>query len=247
MKHLIVTLLALAMTCISAQAQRTSFYVGATGGVNFSKFKHTVDLAELYSRSSSVTGLNGGFSLGFQINNFTLTSGLQYVQKGGRYETDNFTDADGTGFFAADERLHFLSIPLLVGYRANLGPTFGVSLAMGPSFNMGLSGKVEETTEYFGSEDILTEFYNPEFGNGVNQDYRPMQVGFQLSPGIYFNLNDQSTLTFNVVWDNGLGDSFNPRYKEANSFFDTYKGKQVNRSTMITVGYEYHFPLADKY
>ena len=226
---------------------QSSFFIGANGGTNFSKFKYTEDLAELYSNSTSLVGLNGGMTIGFEIQNFTLSSGLNYIQKGGHYETDNFTDANGVGFLAADERLHYLSIPLTLGYRAHLTPSFGISLAMGPTFNMGLNGKIDESIEYFGSEDIATQQYKVSFGNSVNDDYRSLQMGFQFAPGLFYEINDRSKLTFNVIWDNGVGDSYNERYKQANTFFDDYKGNQFNRSTMLTIGYEYHINFSDKY
>jgi len=228
-------------------AQKNSFFVGATAGTNFSKFKYTVDLAELYSVSKPLAGLNGGFTAGLQLRNFTLSSGLHYLQKGGHYETDNFIDADGTGFFSADERLHFLSIPLLLGYRQPLTSNFGVSLSMGPSFNIGLGGKITESLEYYSREEVSTEHYTVRFGSGVNDDYRKMQLGFQFSPGLYVDLNERSKLTLGLTWDSGMQDSFNPRYKQANAFFDDYKGRQKNRSTIITIGYEFHFSFEDKY
>ncbi len=246
MKHLTGFLLLFGLTFSALHAQN-SFFIGANGGVNFSKFKHTVDLAELYSTSNALTGVNGGFTAGFEIGNFTLTSGLQYIQKGGHYETDNFQDTEGTGFFSADERLHFLTIPVLIGYRKNMDSNFGFSIAMGPSFNIGLGGKIDETTEFFGSDEIKEENFTVAFGNSVNDDYRSTQVGFQITPGIFFDINEKSKLTFNITWDIGLNDVFNPRYKQANTFFDEFDGNQFNRSTILTVGYEYHFSFGDKY
>ena len=120
-------------------------------------------------------------------------------------------------------------------------------IAMGPTFNLGLGGKIDENMEYYGVDEVSTEHYTVKFGKGVNDDYRNMQLGFQLSPGLYVNLNDKSKLTLNVTWEAGLNDAFNPRYKQANSFFDDYKGNQFNQSTVLTIGYEYHFSFADKY
>ena len=229
------------------QAQGNSFYIGANAGTNFSKYKHTVDLAELYSTTGSVNGVNAGFTFGMQLGNFTLNSGFGYIQKGGQFETDNFTDANGTGFYSATEKLNYLHIPLTVGYRLYADPMFGFSFAMGPSFNMGLGGKGDEITEYFGSEDISQEHYTVRFGNGVNDDYRKLQMGFLISPGIFVALNETSVMTLGVTWERGLGDTFNPRYKQANDFFDTYKGNQFFRSTIFTIGYEHHFNFDDKY
>ena len=247
MKKLIIGLFLFAMSIAALQAQRNSFYIGANGGVNLSKFKFTEDLAELYPSSKTLFGLNGGFTVGMEIENFTLSSGIQYVQKGSIYETDNFEDEQGIGFFSANERLHFISIPLLFGYRSYLADGFGFTIAMGPSFNLGLGGRIDEEIEYFGSEKVETENYTVRFGNSVNDDYRKMQMGFQISPGMVFTLNDRSKLTFNATWDVGLADSFNKRYKDANQFFETYKGNQLNRSTMFTIGYEHHFSLGDRY
>lgn len=231
----------------SLSAQQNSFFIGATGGANLSKFKYTNDLAELYPASSGIPGLNAGVSLGFQIQNFTLSSGIQYMQKGSHYETENFQDELGTGFFSAKERLHYISVPVLIGYRQPLGDNFGLMLAMGPSFNMGLGGKIEESMEYYGSEDITKEHYTVKYGTGVNDDYRKVQMGFQFSPGFYVDLNKRSKVTVNLTWDSAVGDSFNPRYKQANTFFDDYRGNQYNKSTILSIGYEYHFNFSDKY
>ena len=40
-------------------AQSNSFFVGANGGANLSKFKYTEDLSELYPTTNSIFGLNG--------------------------------------------------------------------------------------------------------------------------------------------------------------------------------------------
>ena len=234
--------------CVAAiQAQNNSFYIGANGGVNLSKLKYTEDLHELYPTSNPRVGLNGGFDFGFEIANFTLSSGLHYIQKGGEYQTDNYQDNLEVAYLTADEKLHFLSIPITVGYRKYLSDRFAFSLAIGPSINVGLKGKLDETTEYFGTDQVDTENYIVNFGSGVNEDYSKVQMGFQVSPGMVFAINENAKLRFNVTWDSGLKDSFNPRYKDANDFFKTYSGEQRNQSTVFTIGYEYHFSFADRY
>ena len=244
----IITTLALALISLATlNAQHNSFFIGANGGGNFSKFKFTEDLAELYPNSNPVFGLNGGVSLGFEIQNFTISSGIQYIQKGGEYQTDNFDDEIGTGFFTGKEKLHYISVPVLVGYREYLTPRFALSIAIGPSFNFGLSGNLDETTQYFGTDEVEIDNYKIAFGSGLNEDYRSMQLGFQVSPGIVVALNDNSKVTFNVTWDSGVADVFNQRYKDANEFFDINQGSQLNRSTIFSVGYEYHFNFADRY
>lgn len=240
-------ILALLCPFLSITAQESSFYFGANGGFNASKFKFTEDLSELYTTSNPLVGLNGGLDVGFIIQNVSLSTGLHYVQKGSEYQTDNFVDETGTGFYSATERLHFLSVPVLVGYRLYLGDRVGVAVALGPSFNIGLSGKIDDRIEYFGTDDTVEENFQVAFGSGVNEDYKGVDVGFQISPGIFYEVNDKSRLMFRVTWDTSTSDTFNPRYKDANEFFEFNQGNQTNHSTMFTIGYEYHFTFSDKY
>ncbi len=247
MKRISITLAVAMLSILMVQAQSSSIFIGASGGINLSKFEHTQNLQELYSSGNSILGVNAGFEAGIQLQNFVISTGLQYIQKGAEYRTDNFNDGTEVGFFTARERLHYLAVPLLVGYRHEVFDGVALSVDLGPSFNFGLSGKLDETTEYFGSDDVDMDHYRVAFGNNINEDYRPMQVGFQFSPGVVIDLTSRSKLTFNATWDVGTADAFNPRYKNANDFFDEYKGDQFNRSTIFTVGYEHHFALGDKY
>lgn len=245
-KEFVVALLCFFVS-FGATAQQNSVYIGANGGLNGSKLKFTEDLSELYSSTNQRAGLQGGVTAGAEIHNFTISTGLNYVQKGGKYETNNFETNQGTAYFSAREKLHFLSVPILVGYRKYFGEKVAFAFAMGPSINFGLGGKLNETTEYFGSEAVDIQNHKVYFGNDINDDYKGTQIGFQVSPGIVVKVNDKSKINFNVTWDIGTSDSFNPRYKDANDFFDFYKGNQLNRSTMVSIGYEYHFSFGDKY
>lgn len=245
--HIVMAVLCL-FGMISLHAQQSSFYIGTNAGVNMSRFKYTEDLGELYTSSNSMFGVNGGLALGFEINNFTITTGVNYIQKGGEYQTDNFENEFGqVGFFTAEERLHFISVPILVGYRKYLTDNFALAFAIGPSINFGTGGNIDEKIEYFGSEEVDIEKYDVTFGEGVNEDYKSTQTSFQIAPSLVYKMNDKSKLTFGVTWDLGISDMFNERYKQANDFFSVNKGDQLSRSTMFTVGYEYHFSFNDKY
>ncbi len=248
MKSLIAILsLICTFSVLQLNAQTNSFYIGARAGGNTSEFKFTEDLKELYPNSNTVMGLNGGVDMGLKLSNWTLSTGLHYMQKGAEYQTDNFDENGTTAYFTGREKLHFLSIPVLVGYKQNLTENIGWSLAIGPSFNFGVAGKIDETTEYFGSDDVDLQNYKVAFGEGVNDDYKSTQVDFQISPGLFIELNEKSKINFNVTWDLGTSDMFSERYKKANDFFSTNKGTQAHRSTVFSVGYEYHFNFEDKY
>lgn len=242
---------ALALICtfgiVSLNAQQSSFYIGARSGASASQFRFTEDLKELYPTSNKVWGLHGGFDMGLKLDNWTISTGVHYTQKGGEYQTNNFDENGTTGYFTGTEKLHFVSVPVLIGYREKLADKVGWTLAVGPSFNFGLAGNIDETTEYFGSDEVEFQNYKASFGEGVNDDYKSTQVGFQISPGLFVELNEQSKVNFGITWDFGTSDMFGERYKSANEFFDVFKGNQIHRNTMFTVGYEYHFNFEDKY
>lgn len=248
MKSLIaILILVFTFGIINVQAQTSSFYIGARAGGNLSEFKFTEDLKELYPTSNKVMGITGGFDAGLKIGNWTVSTGMHYMQKGAEYQTNNFSENGTTAYFTGREKLHFLTIPVLLGYREKIADNIGWTLSAGPSFNFGLAGKIDETIEYFGSDEVEFQNYKVAFGEGVNDDYKSTQVGFQISPGLFVELNDRSKVMFNVTWDFGTGDMFSKRYKSANEFFDVYKGNQVHRNTMFSIGYEYHFNFEDKY
>lgn len=235
------------LSSVQLNAQTNSFFLGAKAGASSSEYRFTENLKELYPTGNKVWGINGGFDMGIKLSNWTISSGVHYAQRGGEYQTNNFENEGTTAYFTGKEKLHFVSVPVLLGYREKLADNIGWSLSAGPSFNFGLAGNIDETTEYFGSDDIDYSNYKVEFGTGVNDDYKSTQVGFQISPGLFVELNDKSKVHFNVTWDFGTGDMFNERYKAANDFFEFYKGNQIQRSTFFSVGYEYHFNFQDKY
>lgn len=248
MKSLIAILsFVLTFGMIQVNAQTNSFYIGARAGANASQFRFTEDLQELYPTVNKLWGMNGGFDMGLQLDNWTISTGAHYMQKGSEYQTNNFEQNGETAYFTGRERLHFVTIPVLLGYREMLTDNIGWAISAGPSFNFGLGGKIDETTEFFGKEEVDFQNHKVSFGEGVNDDYKSTQVGFQINPSLFIELNEKSKVNFGITWDFGTSDMFSERYKTANEFFDVYKGNQVHRNTVFTVGYEYHFNFEDKY
>ena len=242
-----LVLLATALTTAIALAQ-SGFYLGTHAGVNASKLRLTEDLVELYPNSERIPGLNVGLDAGFQVGHWSFATGLGYLQKGGLYETETFTDEDGRrGYFSARERLHYINVPVTVGYSGRLAHRIGYTVAAGPSFNFGLTGRIDETTEYFEEEFPTVENQKVAFGSGVNDDYRGTQVDFRVQPGVFFDVSRNHRLTLNAVFDYGVKDAFNPRYRQANAFFRDNQGGVTSRMRAVTLGYQYRIPFADRY
>ena len=247
LQRALLVLLATALTTAVALAQ-SGFYLGTHAGVNASKLRFTEDLVELYPTSERIAGANVGLDAGFQVGQWSFATGIGYLQKGGLYETGTFTEDDGrTGYFSARERLHYLNVPVTVGYSGRLANRIGYTVAAGPSFNFGITGRIDETTEYFEEEFPVVQNQKVAFGSGVNDDYRGTQVDFRIQPGVFFDVSRNHRITLNAVFDYGTKDAFNPRYRQANAFFQDNKGTVTNRMRAITLGYQYRIPFADRY
>ena len=245
---LLAALLAGVVLAEASAQYGSAFYLGANAGMNASKFRFTEDLLELYPTSNRLPGVNVGLDAGFQLGVWNFGAGVGYTQKGGKYETGTFEDGEGrTGYFSARERLHYVSVPVQVGYSGLLTDRIGYRLAAGPSFNFGITGRIDETTEYFGEDFPDVQNRKVDFGSGVNDDYRGMQLGFQMQPSLFFDVSRNHRLVLAANFDFDVKDAFNPRYRQANAFFRDYKGDVTNRLAGITLGYQYRLPFADRY
>lgn len=108
-------------------------------------------------------------------------------------------------------RLHYLSIPLHVGYRYNITDQFGAFADFGPYFGLGVGGKWSETdTKYFKKKGTDAKRLDCGLGFRVGTEY-----------------NNHLSLTFGFNW--GLTKHYDyPGNKDPKNFAST-----------ITLGYRF--------
>lgn len=140
-------------------AQDYSF--GFTGGAAFANVRNKVPGHA--DHSDSKVGFTAGVFYEYAYNNhFSFQPALNFVQKGGKGENDNFT---------YDYRFNYLEVPLnFLYYFKSKGPRFFVGL--GPWFAAGISGKAT-TNDGSGatSQDI-------QFGsNDAKDDLKTFDLG----------------------------------------------------------------------
>ncbi|WP_439584906.1 porin family protein [Dyadobacter bucti] len=240
-KPLVLVLLLLTLYYTPARAQQSSFFVGGSGGANLSMYGYTSDYADIWTTSRVKPGLNGGLVFGMEFNKMAIVSGVSYIQKGTRSETDNYNlEGGNVGYIKARENTSFINIPLLFRYRF-LGEKFGLTLAAGPSFNIGLSGNLKLELQAASGES-RSESSTVRFGNGITDSYRRFQPAFVISPGVQMPVGERGKLGLNIVWDLG-GNAVNKRSSSALGA----DGKIINISTILSVTYTHHFVFGDKY
>lgn len=173
--------------------------LGFQAGAVFSSAK------EKYEGMSMEFGTKTGFIVGaFYRHDFAEKFAFQpevnFLQRGGKY-SETFDEGDGTYEMDIDLDLNYLEIPLYFLY--NGGKPSGFYGGLGPSFNFGLSGKVNENGDSydidFGSDGDLKPFFL-----GINA-----MVGYQMQNGITANAfvsqsitnsdtDEESDATFNM-------------------------------------------------
>lgn len=132
----------------------------ASLSAQFDQLRYRVEGGAVASRVSGIGHPADPFLLGFRLSgqvvfpfkysNFALQTGLTLTNKG---EKSNFYIEDKTegysgGRFTLSESsslaFMYLSLPLEVSYRLNLNPNNRIYLAVGPSFNYGLVGTIND-------------------------------------------------------------------------------------------------------
>ena len=146
MKKLLFTVL-ICFGMLAANAQR----IGLKGGLNFAKESED---------SKSLLGLQLGV-VGdyFFTENIFANTGLLYSMKGAKYKNGNTT----TKF-----PIHYLEIPINVGYKADLGNDLAFFAQAGPYLGFGIA-----------ADDF-------KFGSGPGELKR-FDIGFNVGAGIEYN------------------------------------------------------------
>jgi hypothetical protein len=137
-------------------------------GINFSEVKTKVGDNDA-STTDSKTGFRAGVGVNIDLyKGLYLRPGVYYSQLGGK------TELLGT---TTTSTLHYLEVPVNIGYRYELSPKVGnVFAEVGPYAGIALSGKVKtEIGDFETKKDI-------NFGDEANE-MKPMDWGFKFGIG----------------------------------------------------------------
>jgi hypothetical protein len=155
---------------------------GAQAGVAFSSAKEKYEGISMdFSTKTMFTG--GLFYRKDFGGKFAFQPEINYLPKGGSYNETVQVEEGGEVDMEAEMSLNYLEIPLYVLY--NGGKSSGFYAGLGPSFNVGLSGKVKASVpgESF-EEDI--EFGDDGDLKGFHMGINGI-VGYQMQNGLTFN------------------------------------------------------------
>ena len=174
---------------------------GLTAGPNFSFYELRDD--NVSYTSDVITGFNAGLVASIPVaRKFSLRPEIKYVQKGGKSEEDGYSDK---------VTLNYIEVP--VNFVFNTHASKGMFFAgLGPSFNLGLSGKGKGD---YGDYDI-------KFGSSEDADFKSFEVGINATVGYEFANGFFLSANFNE----GLNNVINSEGYDA-EYYNMYMGINV--------------------
>jgi len=186
-KYLLLTSISFLLmhTMLSAQNARLGF----SGGVTLANLYAKVD-GESDNLDSKIGGTFGVFVDVPVAEHLSFQPALNFVQKGGKDKTEE-------GGFTEKVRinLNYIEVPLNLLYNSN-GSKGNFFIGAGPSFAMGISGKLKYTFE------DESESAKVHFGNGEDDDFRGFDFGGNFITGFRTKGGFQFAVNYNYGFSN---------------------------------------------
>ena len=214
-------------------------------GMNISKIKN-IDYG---AKAGAMLGIRADYVLP-KAHGTYLTAGVDWTMKGGK--SSLFVDAFDENEASTKYILHYIEIPIRVGFRYNISEEIGVYAELGPYFAVGVGGRHRCSIDADGADARTIEdglSFNA-FKNGNEFDpEQPSRFPFQRwDAGIGFRIgaeyNQHYYLLIGADW--GLADMFRGGFRDGYAnYFKNLTGqtptlpKPRNFNFSITVGYRF--------
>jgi hypothetical protein len=187
MKKIITITTAALFFITAATAQKVTF--GFNGGLTMSNYKSQADATSYTSKSKA--GLTAGFLTDIPLGKrFSFQPALQFTQKGG-VDKESFDGQNYTLTLAMD----YIEIPFNFLYRFN-SPKTTFYIGGGPTLGYGVSGSAKIS---IGDEHDKTDI---KFGNGDEDDFKPLDRGANILAGVQFKSGVSIALNYNMSLSN---------------------------------------------
>ena len=202
-------------------------------GLNATHIKHTV-----------YDGKPGG-TMGFRLDYVLpkahgtyITAGVDWTMKGGKLKDvydDNNIHAEAT----VKNKLHYVEIPIRVGFRYNVTKEIGVYGELGPYFAVGLGGKHKyhinaDGAQWDAIEDAGT--WKAFKKSTTHENFQRWDAGFGFRIGAEYN--QHYNLMLGCDW--GITDMYRDKYRDA--FYEA-----SNRQLTLAKAKNFNFTLAFGY
>lgn len=173
-----------------------TFYVGAEGGINWSKLVLGSSVFSSVPTDKPVANFDGGIIAGFTTGNWGFESGLRYAQSGAK--TENFVGTSETGTVQGDfwtsNNVSVLEIPMHVSWHLN-SVMLRPYLFAGPNVRYVLKAEEQLDANY----DLR------DWNQDIQSQLNSWQLSFQTGMGIrhaisrHFDVGLSASMLFGVT------------------------------------------------
>ena len=185
-------------------------------------------------------GKIGGFA-GFKVRYMLpkahgtyINAGIDWSQKGAKWSDD--IDASGNFKGTNKYNLHYIEIPIHVGFHYNFTPEIGVFGEVGPYFGIGVTGKHKFSAEADGAAARAAEWSYKVFANKsdiANTYFQRWDAGVGCRVGAEYN--QHYLLALGMDW--GITDMWR----------DDWRDKKVDSGFIVKDVKNYNFTIAVGY
>lgn len=245
MKKFFYLIIALAMSTGNAMAFENEPAEGLSFmgifGMNVSKLQN--NQVEDKAKAGAMLGIRADYVLP-KAHGTYLTAGIDWTMKGGKGSIFvNDINEEASWKYA----LHYIEVPIRVGFHYNFSEEVGVYAELGPYFAVGVGGRHKCSIDADGSDAREAE---EEFSYNAfkNYDYDPINNPARLTyqrwdAGIGFRIGAEYNQRYNLLIgaDWGLADIYRTSLRDdyANAHPGERLPKVKNFNFSITVGYRF--------
>ncbi len=218
-----LTLAAMLFFVTSISAQNSAIQFGVKGGVSLSNFGGS-DINKLDDKNALV-GFIGGVTLDVPFTESVyLTTGLEYVMKGAKYESTGSVASSSLKFTPS-----YLQVPVHVAVKIPVASETKVVLGVGPYFAYGVAGKVKGEGSLLGiTGSSETDFF------GDNSVAKRFDMGAGINAGVEFG-----KLSISLGYDLGFLNILNKDNNDVQDQFSDNSPSLRNQSGYLTVGFRF--------
>lgn len=238
MKKFFYLLIALALSTGNAMAFENEPEEGLSWmgifGMNISRLQNT----DYSAKAGATLGIRADYMLP-KAHGTYLTAGIDWSMKGGK-ASDIIFDLSGEPIGSSKYVLHYIEVPIRVGFRYNVLENLGIYGELGPYFAVGVGGSHGASIVLDGQEAREAE---EELSFNAFKNYDDLTLSFQRwDAGIGFRIGAEYEQHYNVMigaeW--GLADIYRTSLRDR--YFDVTGialPKVHNFNFSITVGYRF--------
>ncbi len=233
MKKILMSALAV-MFCANAMAldyePREGVTTTAFLGLNVTNIRNT----NYDAKAGGVLGVKFDYVLPNAHGTY-ITAGLDWTIKGARLS--NNTTVNGNNVEATDKmKLHYIEIPVRVGFRYNLDKQLGFYGEFGPYFAVGTVGKHKYSIDADGTQWADQEYSYKVFKKSTSREnFQRWDAGLGFRIGAEYN--QHYNLSLGCDW--GLTDMWRDNYRDAIVDAGGFVKKVKNLNFTIALGYRF--------